>query len=80
MDDPLLPVSTPRPRAVERPAADGTPDRAWLPVGTVDDGTVAHVDRAGMVQLVGRSWSLDWWVGAEDRWHHPAREAPVRQQ
>ena len=73
-------VATPRPRAVERPAPDGTPDRAWLPLGTVDDGVVAHVDPAGMVQLVGRTWSLDWWVGAEDRWHHPAREVPVRQQ
>ncbi len=73
-------VTTPSPRALERPAADGTPDRAWLPLGTVDDGVVAHVDPAGMVQLVGRTWSLDWWVGAEDRWHHPSREVPVRQQ
>ena len=24
-------------------------------------------------------WSLDWWIGAEDRWHVPAREAAVRQ-
>ncbi len=24
-------------------------------------------------------WSLDWWIGAEDRWHVPADEANVRQ-
>jgi hypothetical protein len=23
---------------------------------------------------------LDWWIGAEDRWHQPSREAAVRQQ
>jgi len=73
-------VTTPQPRALERPAADGSPDRAWLPLGTVDDGVVARVDPAGALQLVGRTWSLDWWVGAEDRWHHPSREVPVRQQ
>jgi hypothetical protein len=24
-------------------------------------------------------WSIDWWIGAEDRWHLPSREAAVRQ-
>ena len=24
-------------------------------------------------------WSLDWWIGAEDRWHLPATEASIRQ-
>ena len=24
-------------------------------------------------------WELDWWIGAEDRWHVPGREAAVRQ-
>ena len=26
------------------------------------------------------TWELDWWIGADDRWHVPAREAAVRQQ
>ncbi len=27
----------------------------------------------------GRCWSLDWWIGADDRWHVPSHEAAVRQ-
>ena len=26
------------------------------------------------------SWSLDWWIGADDRWHTPSTEAGVRQR
>ena len=40
---------------------------------------LANVDTAGSVQIAGASWSLDWWIGAEDRWHFPSREAAVRQ-
>lgn len=25
-------------------------------------------------------WSVDWWIGADDRWHVPAREPSVRQR
>ncbi len=50
------------------------------PVGTVDAGVLAHVDAAGAVEPVGAGWTLDWWVGAEDRWHHPSVEASVRQR
>jgi hypothetical protein len=54
--------------------------RAWTPLGTVESGAVADVDPAGLVQLRGAPWSLDWWIGAEDRWHHPSMEASVRQR
>lgn len=54
----------------------GTP--AWTLVGTVASPTVTPVDRAGLV--VGEGWGLDWWVGADDRWHVPTREAATRQQ
>ncbi len=54
----------------------GTP--AWTLVGTVASPTVTPIDRAGLV--VGDGWSLDWWVGADDRWHVPTREAATRQQ
>ncbi len=50
---------------------------AWTVVGTAASPTVTPVDPAGLV--VGEGWSLDWWVGADDRWHLPAREAAVRQ-
>ena len=50
------------------------------PLGTVDAAGVADVDPAGWVQPRGATWSLDWWIGAEDRWHQPAREVAVRQR
>ena len=54
------------------------PERDEVPVGTLDAGVLAHVDGAGLVQLVDATWSLDWWVGAEDRWHHASSSAAVR--
>ena len=51
---------------------------AWTLVGTVASSTATAVDPAGLV--VGEGWSLDWWIGGDDRWHLPAREAAVRQQ
>jgi hypothetical protein len=60
-----------------RGLADAAP-AAWTLVGTVASPTATAVDPAGLV--VGDGWSLDWWVGADDRWHVPAREAAVRQQ
>ena len=50
----------------------------WTLVGTVASDEATPVDQAGLV--VGDGWSLDWWVGADDRWHLPAREVSVRQQ
>lgn len=51
---------------------------SWTLVGTVASPTATAVDPAGLV--VGEGWSLDWWIGGDDRWHLPAREAAVRQQ
>ena len=48
-------------------------------IGTLDAVRLASVDPRGLVQLDGAGWSLDWWIGAEDRWHVPADEAGVRQ-
>lgn len=69
---------SPVPWSLRRGGDDG-PLRSWLPLGTVDSGVLAAVDPAGLVQLAGRNWSLDWWVRAEDRWHHPSMEAAVSQ-
>ena len=46
-------------------------------MGTVSSPLVTPVDGAGMVS--GQGWGLDWWIGADDRWRIPAREASVRQ-
>ncbi|MEJ7585334.1 MAG: hypothetical protein WKF43_14915 [Acidimicrobiales bacterium] len=61
------------PRSLDR----GEPPSV-TPVGTIDADRPASVDDRGLVSL-GR-WSLDWWIGADDRWHLPAREAAVRQR
>ena len=69
---------TPVPVGV-RKGGQGRALRAWTPVGTLDAGILGEVDPAGLVHMAGAPWSLDWWVGAEDRWHHPGMEAAVRQ-
>ncbi|HNH96905.1 MAG TPA: hypothetical protein PLY51_15135, partial [Microthrixaceae bacterium] len=83
-DQPVLdpPDIRVRPRSVHRAARHGhtVPEREWSPLGTLDSGVIGRVDGAGSVQLDGARWSLDWWIGAEDRWHHPSREASVRQR
>ncbi len=70
------------PRSSERPADAG----ATLVAG-IEGRSPARVDGAGLVtpglsQRPGglRSWSVDWWIGADDRWHVPAREPAVRQR
>lgn len=49
----------------------------WTLVGTVSSPLATPVDPAGLV--VGEGWSLDWWVGADDRWRLPGHEPAVRQ-
>lgn len=50
-------------------------------LGTLSSGPAATVDDRGLVTPLrpGLEWSLDWWVGADDRWHLPQREPAVRQ-
>ena len=49
-------------------------------VGTLDGaGPRATVDRGGGIVAGRATWELDWWIGADDRWHVPEREAAVRQ-
>lgn len=47
-------------------------------IGNLDSTWSPSVDEKGRVQ-VGAPWRLDWWVGADDRWHVPGREIAVRQ-
>lgn len=71
-------ANLPVPWSIRR-GGDDAPQRRWTPVGTVDSGELAAVDPAGLINLNGRTWSLDWWIRAEDRWHHPSMEATTSQ-
>ncbi len=71
-------VTAPIPSAIRR-GGESTPSRAWSPLGTLDGGEFAQLDRNGLLHMAGRDWSLDWWVGAEDRWHFASMEASMRQ-
>lgn len=62
----------------------GRPDVARTRIGTVDSRHRVTVDPRGLVSVpAGGSTvptlSLDWWVGADDRWHLPSVSAAVRQ-
>jgi hypothetical protein len=48
-------------------------------IGTVGSTRQARVDGGGRVRPVDATWSLDWWIGADDRWHLPAEEPSARQ-
>ena len=48
-------------------------------VGALGHDARAVVDPRGGVQLRGEGWSLDWWIGADDRWRMPREEVSVRQ-
>jgi hypothetical protein len=47
-------------------------------VGSLGAGTLAEVDARGAV--AAPDLSIDWLVGADDRWHVPAREPATRQR
>jgi hypothetical protein len=49
-------------------------------VGALAGRGRARVDGRGAITVAGESWSLDWWIGADDRWRVPADEPAVRQQ
>jgi hypothetical protein len=50
-----------------------------LLVGLMGGSEHARVGGSGSLRPGNVSWSLDWWIGADDRWHVPGREAAVRQ-
>jgi hypothetical protein len=74
--DPDSPVFVP---VVEPGGLRNLTRRNWTTVGNLDSPWAATVDPAGLVTPIPGGWSLDWWIGAEDRWHLPSREATVRQ-
>jgi hypothetical protein len=48
-------------------------------VGTLGGGAPTRVDAVGTVHPPGAGWTLEWWIGADDRWRIPANEVAVRQ-
>jgi hypothetical protein len=75
--DPRSPAFVPRGHL---PVTTNLTHRNWTAVGTLASPKEAIVDPRGLVTPWYDGWSLDWWVGADDRWHLPSREATVRQQ
>ena len=58
-----------------------SPIATWMQLGTVSTPERAHRRPARLVHGEPTAgWSLDWWIGADDRWHIPSREVAVRQQ
>jgi hypothetical protein len=51
---------------------------AGVQIGALGYAARARVDACGAVYAGGLS--LDWWVGADDRWHVPAQESTTRRQ
>ena len=49
-------------------------------VGTLGTSGRARVDPRGAITVSGEDWTLDWWIGADDRWRVPATEPAVRQE
>lgn len=48
-------------------------------VGTLGGRGRARVDSHGSIASDLLGWTIDWWIGADDRWHVPKRESSVRQ-
>lgn len=48
-------------------------------LGSLGSEGRARLDPRGAVSVMGEFWTLDWWIGADDRWRIPAREPAVRQ-
>jgi hypothetical protein len=60
--------------------AGSDPSGPSTTIGVLGGTRDATVDRSGVLSPRATTWELDWWIGADDRWHMPAREAAVRQQ
>jgi hypothetical protein len=74
--DPQSPAFIPRGHL---PVLSNVTTRNWTAVGTIGSSWEGVVDGRGLVTPWFDGWSLDWWIGAEDRWHFASREAAVRQ-
>ena len=65
--------------AVDQTTSGQFAEESWALLGTIGAGGRAAISRRGVITPEGGVWSLDWWVGAEDRWHIASGGAHVRQ-
>lgn len=75
--DPTSPAFVPRGHL---PSLTNVTARNWTAVGNVSSPSRAIVDPRGLVTPWYDGWSLDWWIGGDDRWHFPSRDTGVRQR
>ena len=75
--DPASPAFVPRGHL---PFLTNVTHRNWTAVGNLDSPWEAIVDPCGLVTPWFDGWSLDWWIGGDDRWYLPSREVGVRQR
>ncbi len=75
--DPTSPAFVPRGHL---PFLTNLTHRNWTAVGNLDSPWEGIVDPRGLVTPWFDGWSLDWWIGADDRWHLPSRDVAVRQR
>jgi hypothetical protein len=54
--------------------------RRWTVVGVPEAPSRWLVDPCGLLVDTAGRWALDWWIGAEDRWHVPGAEPATRQR
>jgi hypothetical protein len=73
--DPTSPAFVPRGHL---PFLTNVTARNWTAIGNVASTWEAIVDPRGLVTTWFDGWSLDWWIGADDRWYLPSREQPSR--
>jgi hypothetical protein len=64
---------------VNKTSDDRLAEESWALLGTIGAGGRAAISRRGVITPESGAWSLDWWVGAEDRWHVASSGAHVRQ-
>ncbi|HET9691568.1 MAG TPA: hypothetical protein VFP61_10475 [Acidimicrobiales bacterium] len=64
---------------LQRRRAGASGPTACTPVGSLAGPERLLVDPRGYLGADGCTWGVDWWVGADDRWHAPANDAAVRQ-
>ena len=74
--DPASPAFVPRGHL---PFLTNVTGRNWTSIGNLASAREAVVDPRGLVSPWFDGWSLDWWIGAEDRWHVPSESSGVRQ-
>lgn len=75
--DPSSPAFVPRGHL---PFLTNVTSRNWTAIGNVSSPWMGVVDPRGLVTPWYDGWSLDWWIGADDRWRFPSQEPTVRQR